>query len=256
MNGMKRMTFLIGLFLVLASLAGSAAVLARSALQEITASEDSVMVEPGQPDSSLFIGDDPDEDGYMGLVPAQDNAIVAPSEVDADDSEPVDWTLYMQGPQPDEEEAAMMSESISGISDWSTFRYINIAGATLVPRSSATDWTYPGGGCISASGANDIFNIHLPIPNGSRIDYLRIYFYDTSANNSQAWVTTYNGAGAFADLTSVSSSGTAGYGTLLSPFVGHVVDSASDSYVLNWRSNQTGSTMRLCGLRIAYRDPS
>jgi hypothetical protein len=138
---------------------------------------------------------------------------------------------------------------------WGPFRYINVAGSTMRPRSSATDWTYPGGGCIAASGATDVFITHLGIPNGSRIDYLRIYFYDTSANDSQAWVTTYNGAGAFTDLTSVSSSGTAGYGTLLSPFVGHVVDSTSSSYVLNWSSNQTGSTMQLCGLRVAYRMP-
>jgi hypothetical protein len=138
---------------------------------------------------------------------------------------------------------------------WGPFRYINVAGSTLRPRSSATDWTYPGGGCIAASGANDVFITHLGIPHGSRIDYLRIYFYDTSASNSQAWVTTYNGAGVATDLTLVSSGGTAGYGTLLSPFVGHVVDTASSSYVLNWRSNQTGSTMRLCGLRVAYRMP-
>lgn len=138
---------------------------------------------------------------------------------------------------------------------WSPFRYINVAGATLVPRASATDWTYPGAGCISASGANDVFNIHLGVPNGSRIDYLRIYYYDTSSSNSTAWVTTYNGAGATTDRTSVSSVGNSGYGTQLGPYVGHVVDTANNSYVLNWRSNQTGSTMRLCGLRVAYRIP-
>jgi hypothetical protein len=138
---------------------------------------------------------------------------------------------------------------------WGPFRYINVAGSSLRPRASGTEWTYPGGGCISAALANDVFLIHLPIPNGSRIDYLRIYYYDTSANNSQAWVTTYNGAGSFNDLTTVNSAGNSGYGTQLSPYVGHVVDTASNSYVLNWRSNQTGSTMRLCGLRVAYRMP-
>jgi hypothetical protein len=138
---------------------------------------------------------------------------------------------------------------------WSQFRYINISGSTLRPRASATDWTYPGGGCISASGANDIFNIHLPVPHGSRIDYLRLYYYDTSAGNSRAWVTTYNGAGVANDVTAVDSTGNAGYGTTLSPYVGHVVNTVNNSYVLNWRANQTGSTMRLCGLRVAYRDP-
>ncbi len=138
---------------------------------------------------------------------------------------------------------------------WSSFRYINVAGSILRPRASATEWTYPGGGCISAADGNDIFITHLDISHGSRIDYLRIYYYDTSASNSTAWVTTYNGAGVTTDLISVNSTGAAGYGTALSAYVGHVVDTANNSYVLNWRANQTGSTMSLCGLRIAYRLP-
>ncbi len=139
--------------------------------------------------------------------------------------------------------------------EWSPYRYVRVAGATLVPRDSTTSWDYSGAGCISASSGNDNFTIHLPIPNGSRIDYLRLYYYDTSANNSTAWVTTYDGAGGVSDVTSVSSTGSSGYGTTLSPYVGHVVDSINNSYVLNWRANQTGSTMRLCALRVAYRVP-
>jgi hypothetical protein len=101
----------------------------------------------------------------------------------------------------------------------------------------------------------DMFNIHLGIPEGSRIDYLRIFYYDASDDNSIAWITTYDGAGTFNDLTSVTSSGNSGYGTQLSAYVGEVVDNASNSYVLNWRPVQVGTSMQLCGLRVAYRLP-
>ncbi len=136
---------------------------------------------------------------------------------------------------------------------WSPFYYVNVTGATLRPRASATTWSYPGAGCISAVSSNDVFNLHLPIPNGSRIDYLRIYYYDTSASNSTAWVTSYDAAGGFDDVATVTSAGTAGYGTSLSAYVGHVVDTVNNGYVLNWQPNQTGATMQLCGLRVAYR---
>jgi hypothetical protein len=68
-------------------------------------------------------------------------------------------------------------------------------------------------------------------------------------------LTTYNGAGGFTDLYFVGSTGTAGYGTALSPQVFHIVNNADNAYVLNWRPNATGNTMRLCGLRVAYRLP-
>jgi hypothetical protein len=102
---------------------------------------------------------------------------------------------------------------------------------------------------------NDNFTLHLDVPHGARIDYLRLFFYDTSSANSEAWVTTYDAQGAFSDITDVSSSGTSGYGTTLSSYVGHIVDTEDNAYVLNWRANQLGKGMRLCGLRVAYRLP-
>ncbi len=136
---------------------------------------------------------------------------------------------------------------------WSSFQYKFVAGTTLKPRDSATTWDYHGAGCVSAIGGNDIFNIHLDLPEGSRIDYLRIFYYDTSSSDSMAWITTYDGAGGWSDLTDVSSGGTGGYGTSLSSYVGDTVSNLNNAYVLNWRSNQTGSSMALCGLRVAYR---
>ncbi len=258
MNHFRRFSIFIALLCVLLVAVGGAIPLARAVIQELVSSEEVEVTTYGRPATAVLIGDDPDEDGYTGVIPTQSDTRTEASEGDLaaqTEAGPVDWSLYLQGPQPDEERFGATSESITTITDWSDFRYVRVAGATLVPRDSTTSWDYSGAGCISASSGNDNFTIHLPIPNGSRIDYLRLYYYDTSANNSTAWVTTYDGAGGINDLTSVSSTGSSGYGTTLSPYVGHVVDSMSNSYVLNWRANQTGSTMRLCGLRVAYRDP-
>jgi hypothetical protein len=255
MNRFRRFPVFLALCCVLLVLAGVSITLARAVSQEFESSEEQAVAVHGQLVSAELIGDDPDEDGYTGTIPAPDDAGVDPSETDPAVAGQIDWGLFGQEPQPDEDDGAITSNAVTDIMAWSNFRYINVAGATMVPRSSATNWTYPGGGCISASVANDVFNIHLAIPNGSRIEYLRLYYYDASASNSTAWVTTYNGAGVATDRTSVSSTGNAGYGTTLSPYVGHVVNTADNGYVLNWRANQTGSTMRLCGLRVAYRTP-
>ena len=141
---------------------------------------------------------------------------------------------------------------------WSGYFYEYVAGSALRPRASTTTWASSGGGgCIYAvANASGIFNVPLELPQGSRIDYLRIFFYDTSASDSTAWVTYYDGAGGLVDLptgSGVTSSGTAGYDTNLSTYMGHIVENFDNAYVLNWRPNVTGSTMMLCGLRVAYR---
>lgn len=72
---------------------------------------------------------------------------------------------------------------------------------------------------------------------------------------SYAWVTSYNNNGGYSDITYVAFGTEPGYGTELSAYVGHVVNSADNSYVLNWRPNTLGSNLQLCGLRVAYRLP-
>jgi len=68
-------------------------------------------------------------------------------------------------------------------------------------------------------------------------------------------VTSYNGAGGYDDLVNVSSTGSSGFGTSLSDFTRVIVHNANVPLVLNWRPNVAGSTMQLCGLRIAYHMP-
>lgn len=72
---------------------------------------------------------------------------------------------------------------------------------------------------------------------------------------SYAWVTSYDDEGGYNDITYVAFGTEPGYGTELSTYVGHVVGTFNDSYVLNWRPNNLGSNLQLCGLRVAYRLP-
>ena len=92
------------------------------------------------------------------------------------------------------------------------------------PRDSSSGWDYQSGGCVSIANGNELLTLNLTLPTGARIDYLRIFYYDTSANNSISWVSNYDGAGGLTDITNVSSAGNGGYGTQLSPLVNHVVD--------------------------------
>jgi hypothetical protein len=234
---------------LLAMLLAVTVVSARPPAQEVSEDlEQLAEIVPGSWRVDDVIGDDPDEPGYRGslqtapegLATSEDAAVDAP-----------DWEALMAGPQPDK----------PGYGDdrgpeWTDFYYTFVAGSSLRPRDSSSAWRYQGVGCVYINNGNQLMTIDLNIPSGARIDYLRLYYRDTSASNSVAWITTYDGAGAVTDLTNVPSAGNSGYGTTLSPLVSHVVNNASRSYSLNWRADQTGSSMQLCGLRVAYRLPT
>jgi hypothetical protein len=80
---------------------------------------------------------------------------------------------------------------------------------------------------------------------GSQINYA----------TSAAWVTSYNDAGAYTDVAYVPFGQDVGYNTELSGLISHVADTTYNSYVLNWRPNDIGKGLRLCGMRVAYRLP-
>ncbi|MEZ4769967.1 MAG: hypothetical protein R2844_16230 [Caldilineales bacterium] len=159
----------------------------------------------------------PDDNGYRGPVDRAAQADIAPSEMQP--AEAPDWEQFFAEPQPDQDSYANpLGLDDRSPDDWSSFRYLNVAGATLRPRDSSSGWDYSGTGCVSRSSGSELINIHLPIPDGSRIDYLRIYYYDSSSSDSRAWVTNYNSSGGYTDVTTVTSSGSSGYGTQLSAY--------------------------------------
>lgn len=191
----------------------------------------------------------PDDDGYTGSIteaPQVESVLSGDGQ-----TEQINWDALIPESAPDQVD-------INADPNWSDFYYYHVTGSALRPRNSSSKWASSGdGGCLyqTAGSAFDIFNVHLDIPNGARIDYLRIFYYDMSANDTYSWVTRYDDEGGLSDVTYVASTGTPGYGTNLSPLVSHVVDSDYYSYVLNWRSYELSSAIMLCGLRVAYRLP-
>lgn len=208
-------------------------------------------VDPVGPAADPLTGLQPDENGYSGPVWTGSLQTEPSGELPAGMAP---WQELLEEPQPDDNRYPEPQATEA----WSDFYYVFAAGSTLRPREVSQGWTASGdGGCIYANALpGQVMNLHLDLPEGSRIDYLRLFFYDSSSgSDSIAWVTIYDGAGGLTDLTNVLSTGTAGYGTTLSALVEHVVANADHAYVLNWRPNVTGSSMRLCGLRVAYRLP-
>ncbi|MBN1640497.1 MAG: hypothetical protein JXA09_04610 [Anaerolineae bacterium] len=274
---------LIPLLVVAALISAAAIAFAGPPAQEPPSSE------PGAPPPRLAVppGDEraPDQDGYTGAhdgaphassasedassesapLPAQPNEESDPGErtpgdgMDRSSSEgeplqpPPDWESMFAEPQADED--AYYDARDAALQDWSLFRYVHVTGAALRPRDSAVPWRYGGYGCVYVDSTADLLNIDLQLPTGSRVEYLRLYYYDASSTNGTAWLTRYDNAGGFYDLIMVTSSGEGTYGTTLSAYYGQTVDTYNYSYALSWNAHVTGSAMRLCGLRVAYRVP-
>ena len=138
------------------------------------------------------------------------------------------------------------------------FGYLWIAGATFHPLDNSTTYSYSSAGCISkATGSDSRFAHKVVLPDGAVVRYLRLYYYDDSTSAVTAFFTTYDAAGNYVERTSVGSTNAAGgYGTELSPLFSHVVDQyASAINVVANLGTQNSSTLRFCGVRIAYDPP-
>jgi len=135
---------------------------------------------------------------------------------------------------------------------------MRVAGSTLRPRISS-DGVAAGnsGGCVyNASGSpTGILNVPLQLPAGANVLSYRMYFNDTSASNSTAWLTVYDLYGAIVEEYSVSSTGSTGNSFTDSAQIDHLIDPSVYSYVLNWRPVVAGATMQLCGFRVFYNPP-
>lgn len=138
-----------------------------------------------------------------------------------------------------------------------TFSYYNILGSALRPRNSSNTYAYTSNGCLYVTGGSvsDRLQFPLLIPDDSVIKFLRLYYVDTSASDMTAWITRYVSGQSSSDVTSVSSSGNAGFGSTLSPEVAHPANN-TDNYTINvgWNANDT--TQQICGVRVAYYAPT
>lgn len=139
-----------------------------------------------------------------------------------------------------------------------TFSYYRLLGTAFNPRTSTTTFDYGSYGCIYETGGSDNrFMAPLLIPNGSVIKFLRIYYNDTSAGtNLTAWITRYQPGVTSEDLTTVTSTGSSGYGSTLSPEITHTVDIDNWAYTIVVAPNANANTNAICGIRVAYYAPS
>ena len=181
-------------------------------------------------------------DSWVDLTstrPAQDLSI--------DDAPDVDWEGLIGGPQPDRKGAAVEL-------GWSDYHYVFAAGVTFHPRDSGSSWEHVASGCVRRSGGDATFTLNANLPQGARIDYLRIYYWDTSTLDSWSFLQAFDGIGGFTNIASVMTSGFSGYGSQTSVYLGHIVDNAANSYSFLWNPI-TNDNLYLCGMRIAYRLP-
>lgn len=133
-----------------------------------------------------------------------------------------------------------------------------ITGSALRPRENDVSYSVSSqGGCsyVTSGDASTVWNTPVDLPQGSTIDTLRMYYNDTSDNNSSAWFTVYDLYGNIIQEWPVYSSGNAGSSFNDSTQINHTVDYDVYSYLINWRPSVTGSTMQLCGFRIFYEPP-
>lgn len=137
---------------------------------------------------------------------------------------------------------------------WSDVLIYNVAGVTLRPRSSNTAWESTGN-CLYSPSGSEWFNTPLNLPDGSKIEYLYLDYYNTSTASADAYLTRYDNLGDYFDLAGIHTSSSGGYFSEESDTIGDVVDNANYSYAINFRPNENSTDMRLCGIRVAYRLP-
>ena len=134
--------------------------------------------------------------------------------------------------------------------------FLRISGAVLKPRESTVDWYGAGGGgCLYASAGSTFatFNTPIYLPQGSTVKFLRMYYNDTNADkNSHAWFTVYDLYGQIVLEMGAASTGSSGNGYATTEEFTHTINYDSYSYVVNWRPNDLGSDMQVCGFRIYY----
>lgn len=132
-----------------------------------------------------------------------------------------------------------------------------IAGANFHPREATTTHQYSGAGCVSRTASSGFLVSDLQLPDGAEIDFLRLYFDDTSdANEAHAWLYAYDGLGGFTQVAAVSSSGAPGHSSAGSGFFSHTVDNTAEALglVIGFDS-ASDSSVAVCGVRVRYSVP-
>lgn len=134
---------------------------------------------------------------------------------------------------------------------------LRVTGSAFRPRNSETTYAAAaGGGCMYATASPSyVWSAPLYLPQGSTVKAVRMYYDDTSATDSRGWFTVYDLYGNLVQEWDVDSVGSVGNGFNDSATIDYVIDYSRYSYTLNWRPNDAGTDMQLCGFRIFYEPP-
>lgn len=136
---------------------------------------------------------------------------------------------------------------------------LRFVGSTLRPRQNDVTYTTNGNGScvyVTAGDASTVWNLPLALPEGSKVEYLRMYYYDASVSNMTGWFTKYDLYGELVQEWAVNSTSNSGSGysdVVISPT--ETIDYSAYSYVLNWRPGTVTNTLQLCGFRLFYTAP-
>lgn len=135
--------------------------------------------------------------------------------------------------------------------------WLRVPAAALKPRQSDVEWDVNvAGGCsyASAGDSSTWWAAPLYLPDGSTIQYFRMYYNDSNATyNGAAYLTVYDMYGAIVAEWGVYSSGSIGESYATTEQIDHTVDYSLYSYAINWRPNVIGTTLQVCGFRIYYQ---
>lgn len=179
---------------------------------------------------------------YVPVVAAA--ALLAGTAAFAGDSgEPISAPFSPLDPSTEEELAP--TEAV-------TYEFMSIAATTLSPYNSSYSYDYSGAGCRYNDGPGTAYSdIDIQVPNGSIIDYLRVYYIDNDAvNDVDALLYEFDGGGSFRQIADARGSGTPGAGSAGSGLFHHMVDNANHSLVVRIANHGTDSSLAACRVRL------
>jgi hypothetical protein len=157
---------------------------------------------------------------------------------------------------PPDENAPLSSQSPA-----LTFTYYQVSGATLRGRNSTTGYLYDGNGCshtTAGTGPGRILNTELPLPDGSVIKYLRVYYNDKNpASGVEGYITRYQPGTGTADLVHAGSTDayTGGVNFVVSAEITETIRNNTYTYTLIGWPDENNVNNQICGLRVAYYAP-
>ncbi len=135
--------------------------------------------------------------------------------------------------------------------------YYRILGIQFQPRNSTSTFAYGGNGCLyQTGGAAAYFVAPVTLPQGASVKYVRFFYNDTSPSDMTLWFTKYEPGQSFTDVTSVTSTGSTGYGEVLSPLINETIDNLTYSYGVVVSPSVMTSAQQFCGVRLAFYWPA